>query len=155
VVDDEGHVLEVVPRARMRAENLRHRAVFILVTASDGRVLVHRRSSTKDVWPGWWDLAVGGVVAAGEGWDQAARRELAEEVGLDDVEPEWVGVGRYDDDKVRLVAHVYRLVHDGPFRFLDGEVVEARFVSASELRELVSTQPFLPDSRALVLPLVE
>ena len=32
----------------------------------DGRLLVHRRSDDKDLWPGRWDLAVGGVVAAGE-----------------------------------------------------------------------------------------
>jgi len=154
VVDPEGRVLEVVTRARMRAENLRHRAVFVLVTSTDGRVLVHRRSEAKDVWPGWWDLAVGGVVGAGEAWDDAARRELAEELGVDGAEPEPAGAGVYEDGDVRLVARLYRLVHDGPFRFADGEVVEAGFVGVGELRELVRTRPFLPDSRALVLPLL-
>jgi isopentenyldiphosphate isomerase len=154
VVDPEGRVLEVVPRARMRAENLRHRAVFVLVTSTDGRVLVHRRSEAKDVWPGWWDLAIGGVVGAGEAWDDAARRELAEEVGIEGVEPQAAGSGAYEDDDVRLVARLYRVVHDGPFRFADGEVVEAGFVTVDELLRLVEQRPFLPDSRALVLPLV-
>jgi isopentenyldiphosphate isomerase len=154
VVDPSGAVVEVVTRARMRAEHLRHRAVFVAVESSDGRVLVHRRSEDKDVWPGWWDLAVGGVVAAGEPWLDAARRELAEEVGLHGVDPELLSSGRYEDEVVRLVARVYRVVHDGPFTFADGEVLEARFVTRVELDELVASRPFLPDSLALVLPLL-
>jgi isopentenyldiphosphate isomerase len=154
VVDPDGTVVAVVSRARMRAHNLRHRAVFVLVQDTAGRVLVHRRSDQKDLWPGWWDLAVGGVVAAGESWDDAARRELAEELGVEGAEPQPAGEGAYEDREVRLVARVYRLVYDGPFHFADGEVVEARFVTADELRRLVITEQFLPDSVALVLPLV-
>ena len=68
----------------MRRHRLRHRATFVVVRCSRGHVLMHRRSDTKDLWPGRWDLAVGGVVTAGEGYDDAARRELAEEVGVTD-----------------------------------------------------------------------
>jgi isopentenyldiphosphate isomerase len=46
VVDEDDRVLGVVPRARMRRENLRHRAVFVAVYATDGRLLVHRRAET-------------------------------------------------------------------------------------------------------------
>lgn len=152
VVDEDDRVVGVVPRARMRAENLRHRAVFVAVLASDGRVLVHRRSEAKDVWPGWWDLAVGGVVDPGEGYDDAAARELAEEVGVTGVVPELLGGGRYEDDEVSLIGRVYRVVHDGPFAFADGEVVEAAFVSLDEMAHRVRDENFLPDSVALVLP---
>ena len=40
-----------------------------------------------------------------------------------------LGAGRYDDDDVHLVARLYEAVSDGPFRFADGEVVEACFVT--------------------------
>jgi len=135
----------------MRAENLRHRAVFVLVESTRGEVLIHRRSDEKDVWPSWWDLAVGGVVASGEGYDEAAVREVGEELGIEG-EPERLGGGRFEDADVRLVAAVYRLVHDGPFRFTDGEVVEAGFVGLSELELRLRRGPFVPDSVALVLP---
>jgi isopentenyldiphosphate isomerase len=154
VVDEQGRVVEVVPRRRMRAENLRHRAVFIAVLSSDGRLLVHRRSDTKDVWPGWWDVAVGGVVAAGEADDDAAARELAEEVGIVGVAPEPLGGGRYEDESVRVVGRCYRVVHDGPYTFADGEVVEARLVDRHELRHMMSRLDFLPDSVALLGPLL-
>ena len=59
-----------------------HFAVYIAVQGSDGRLLVHQRSFDKDVRPGAWDIAVGGVVGAGEAYDDAAARELAEEIGV-------------------------------------------------------------------------
>ncbi|MET0144248.1 MAG: NUDIX domain-containing protein [Ilumatobacteraceae bacterium] len=150
IVDGDDEVVGTVTRSRMRRERLRHRTAFIVISSTDGRLLVHRRSEDKDVWPGRWDLAVGGVVGSGESYEQAARRELAEEVGVTDAEPHEVTVGRYADDDVDLVAHVFRIVHDGPFRFADGEVVEARWVDRPGLDALVAEAAFVPDSLALL-----
>ncbi|MGA1680823.1 MAG: NUDIX domain-containing protein [Ilumatobacteraceae bacterium] len=82
VVDRQDRVLRVVTRSEMRRDRLCHRAVFIAISDGEGRILVHRRALTKDIWPGWLDIAVGGVVASGETYDEAAERELAEEVGV-------------------------------------------------------------------------
>ena len=65
-MDDQGRVLDVVTRGRMRAERLLHRAVFVVIRSPSGDVLVHRRADWKDVWPSNWDLAFGGVVGVGE-----------------------------------------------------------------------------------------
>jgi 8-oxo-dGTP pyrophosphatase MutT (NUDIX family) len=152
VVDVDGTVERVVTRAEMRAGRLRHRCVYLLVV-HDGRLLVHRRADDKDVYPGYWDVAAGGVVAAGEGWDDAARRELAEELGVEsDVVP--VGEGVWEGDDAAVLGRVYVVDHGGPFRFDDGEVVEARFVDAGELDRLLCTRPTCPDSVALALPFV-
>jgi isopentenyldiphosphate isomerase len=154
VVDEDDVVVTTVERAVMRAGRLRHRAVFILVTASDGRLLVHRRSAAKDLWPGRWDIAVGGVVAAGESYDEAARRELAEEIGIEVSALDGLGPGRYADADVDLVARCYRVVHDGPVRFADGEVVEARWIDETTLAALLADAPFVPDSLALLPPTI-
>lgn len=157
VVDDDDRVIATVTRAEMRSGRLQHRAVAIAVIGSDGRLLVHRRADDKDLWPGWWDLAAGGVVSAGESYLDAARRELAEELGIDvpadGFEP--LGEGRFRDDAVALIAHGYRVVHDGPFRCVDGEIAELRWVSWDELDELRTTATFVPDSVALMLPLID
>jgi len=143
-------VVATVPRAVMRRDRLRHRKTFVVVRATDGRVLIHRRSDDKDLWPGRWDLAVGGVVTAGEDYGAAAQRELAEEVGVVGVTLVPLGIGRYDDDDVHLVARLYEVVCDGPFTFADGEVVEARFITPAELRQRLATDSFVPDSVALL-----
>ena len=154
IVDDDDNVITTVTRSQMRANRLQHRSVGIVVTSTDGRLLIHRRSHGKDIWPGFWDIAAGGVVAAGETYEQAAERELAEELGLVGVDIAYLGEGRYVDANLAAIARVFRVVHDGPFTFADGEVAEVRWVSFAELDEMRAAHQFVPDSIAVVLPLV-
>lgn len=154
MVDDYDRVVATVTRAQMRAENLHHRAVSIVVLGSDGRLLVHRRATTKDVWPGMWDIAAGGVVAAGETYDDAGRRELAEELGVLAKNWELLGNGTFVDDSVSMIGRGYLVVHDGPFHFTDGEIAEVRWVDRDELAALLANESFVPDNLALLLPLL-
>ena len=155
VVDENDRVIGAVPRRVMRRERLRHRAVFVAVVDSRGRLLVHRRSESKDLWPGWFDLAVGGVVASGEEWSVAARRELREEMGIEVDDLVSLDEGRpraYDDADVSLVGRCWRVQHDGPVTFVDAEVAEAWWLARHEVESLVTRERFLPDSLALVWP---
>jgi isopentenyldiphosphate isomerase len=154
LVDDDDQVIGTVTRAEMRSKRLLHRAVFIAVVATDGRVLIHRRADTKDVWPGMWDLAAGGVVTAGETYESAARRELGEELGVNEAKIVHLGDGRFSDNSVTLLGRCFRATHDGPFRFTDGEITEVEWIDRAELDRLVATRPFVPDSVALILPLL-
>lgn len=153
-VDEHGTVLRVVTRAQMRAENLKHRCTYIGVVSSDGRLLIHQRSPDKEVYPSWWDVCAGGVCTAGESWDESARRELREELGID-VPLEHLGRGTWEEPGggASLVGHVYLARSDGPFSFDDGEVVQAGFVTLAELDELLATEPFCPDSVDVALPM--
>lgn len=151
-VDEHGNVLRVVTRAQMRAERLCHRATYIGVVGSDGRLLIHQRSADKEVHPSYWDVCAGGVCTAGEAWLDSARRELREELGID-AELEDLGGGHWTGAGASLVGRVYRARHDGPFTFDDGEVVDARFVTFDELDALIERgEPFCPDSVELALP---
>ena len=153
-VDMLGNVLRLVSRRQMRTERLGHRSVFIAVMSEAGDLLVHRRAQTKDLWPGWWDVAVGGVIALGETDDAAALRELAEELGVQGATLERLGTGAYADGEVRLVATIYLCRTEGPFSFADAEITEAHWVSRAELPVWLQAKTFLPDSVALVLPII-
>jgi isopentenyldiphosphate isomerase len=153
-VDQHGNVLRVVTRAQMRAELLCHRATYIGVVDSAGRLLVHQRSAEKEVFPSYWDVAAGGVCTAGESWDDSARRELAEELGIDAPIEELGGGTWTGEGGASLVGRVYVAHSDGPFTFADGEVVRARFVTLAELDTLLEAERFCPDSVDLALPLL-
>ena len=151
-IDITGNVLRLVPRRKMRAEQLCHRSVFIAVMSEKGDLLVHKRAESKDIWPGWWDVAVGGVVGPGETWADAAARELREELGIEGEALEMLGLGAYRDGDVQLVAATFLCRTEGPFAFADGEITQAHWVSRAEIPVWLQGKHFLPDSVALVLP---
>jgi 8-oxo-dGTP pyrophosphatase MutT (NUDIX family) len=82
IVDENDQVIGQSPRGEAYARGLRHRAVFIQARDAEGRVFVHRRTPTKLVFPSLYDMFVGGVVGAGESYDDAALREAEEELGV-------------------------------------------------------------------------
>jgi isopentenyldiphosphate isomerase len=151
VLDEDGRVISTTTRGEVRAGNLLHRCVFVAVLNSADELIVHRRADWKDLWPGAWDVAFGGVVDAGETWEVAAARELAEEAGIT-CELAYMGEGRYEDDSVREVARIYLARHDGEVTFPDGEVTEVDRVPLDRLVEWVRTHTICPDSKALVVP---
>lgn len=56
--------------------------VHVCVFDRRGRLLIQRRSPEKFIWPGRWDVSVGGGVDAGETSRRGAEREFREELGV-------------------------------------------------------------------------
>lgn len=152
VVDAAGRVIGNAPRWQVRRANLWHQGTGVIVRDRLGRVYVHRRTSTKDVYPGHHDCCAGGVVAAGESPHDAATRELAEELGICGVPLTPVLRGSYADDVTRLHAYVYEATWDGPVRHQPEEIDWGGWMDLGELAERLDdpTWPFVPDTRALV-----
>lgn len=148
VVDEAGAVLEVVPRSVMRAQRLRHRCTYIVVVDMAERLVVHQRALWKDVWPGRWDVAFGGVVGVGEDWGAAALRELQEEAGVE-AGLQALGGGTYDDADVSLLGRVYLARHDGPFTFPDGEVLQTDRIPLDDVERWIAGRDLCPDSLTL------
>lgn len=82
IVDERDRVVDRTRRADAYARGLRHRCSFIQVRDARGRLFVHRRTAGKLVYPSRYDMFVGGVVGAGESYDEAALREAEEELGV-------------------------------------------------------------------------
>jgi 8-oxo-dGTP pyrophosphatase MutT (NUDIX family) len=82
IVDEHDRVVGQRLRGQVYAERLRHRSTSIRVRDAAGRIFVHRRTPTKLIFPGMYDVVVGGVVGAGEQYDAAALREAEEELGV-------------------------------------------------------------------------
>ncbi|MEU5954850.1 NUDIX domain-containing protein [Streptomyces sp. NPDC047525] len=82
-VDEHDRVLgAVVSRRQAVREGWLHRVAVTLCRDGRGRILVHRRSEHLARFPGLYEVTVGGAVAVGESYEQAAARELAEELGV-------------------------------------------------------------------------
>ena len=145
VVDAADRVVRQVSRAEMRRGNLVHRAVYILVHNSQGALFVHRRTASKDVFPGYWDVTVGGVVAAGEDYVSAARRELAEEIGIACDAPLPLFEVRYQDATTQLIGRAFLARHDGPVTLQKKEIACGGFVTLDEAERIMREERCCPD----------
>jgi 16S rRNA (adenine1518-N6/adenine1519-N6)-dimethyltransferase len=82
VVDKNDRILRCARRSEVHGNNLRHRAVHILVFDQADELYLQQRSRWKDRHPLRWDSSAAGHVAAGESYEETARRELEEELGI-------------------------------------------------------------------------
>ncbi len=153
VYDVEGRAVGAAPRHRVRAEGLWHAATAVLVRSCDGRdVFVHRRTDTKDVYPGRHDCWAGGVLAAGETPSDGASRELFEELGID-AAPRFAFRTRHVNGSIRFHAFLYEVFWNGPLTLQAAEVAEGWWLPLAELRARLddASWPFVPDGRQFVL----
>ena len=151
VLDDEGRPCGVATRARVRSENLLHGATAILVRDSAGRVYVHRRTETKDIYPGAFDCWAGGVLAVGEEPADGAVRELAEELGIQGVPLRPMFTTRWRDATVQAIYHAFTVTWDGPIKHQADEVAWGAWWTIDELAAHLANEdiPFVPDGRHL------
>lgn len=83
VVDKADRATGAAPRGKVHANNLLHRAVHLLIFNPRGEVFLQLRSRHKDRHPLKWDSSAAGHVNAGEDYEQTAKRELQEELGIE------------------------------------------------------------------------
>lgn len=149
IVDEHDRVVGRAPRARAYAEGLRHRAAFILVRDARDRVFVHRRTARKLVFPSMYDMFVGGVVGAGETYDQAALREAEEELGVSGLpRPEPLFRFLYDEGSRNWWCAVYQVRWDGPVAPQPEEIAWHDFLTEAELADRLTRWPWVPDGLA-------
>jgi 8-oxo-dGTP pyrophosphatase MutT (NUDIX family) len=145
IVDQENNEVGAVHRWEMRASKLPHRATYILVFNSEGELYVQKRTQTKDVFPGYYDVAAGGVVLAGESYEQGAVRELEEELGIGDALLTELFDFYYEDEHIRLWGRAFSCVYDGKMVLQEEEVESGEFMKVDEVFQLAETEPFTPD----------
>lgn len=157
VFDAAGAPVGAAPRSRVYAEGLWHASAGVLIRSLDGeRVYLHRRTTTKAVYPGMHDVIAGGVVDPGESIEDAARREVHEELGVAVGEltelgrAVWNGTSGTARVRCHLVAYV--AFSDGPFVHQPSEIAAGRWITPAELDALLADPawPFVPDSRTLL-----
>ncbi|UCE81817.1 MAG: NUDIX hydrolase YfcD [Deltaproteobacteria bacterium] len=145
IVDQENNEIGAAHRWEMRARKLPHRATYILVFNSEGELYVQKRTQTKDVFPGYYDVAAGGVVLAGESYEQGAVRELEEELGIGDALLTELFDFYYEDEHIRLWGRAFSCVYDGEMVLQEEEVESGEFIKVDEVFQLAETEPFTPD----------
>jgi 8-oxo-dGTP pyrophosphatase MutT (NUDIX family) len=150
IVDENDQVTGQSPRGEAYARGLRHRCVFIQARDAEGRLFVHRRTPDKLVFPSLYDMFVGGVVGAGESYDDAALREAEEELGVTGLpRPEYLFKFLYDDGAGRTWwSAVYQVRCALPVSPQAEEVAWHDFLSEDEVERRLREWEWVPDGLA-------
>ncbi|MEK6812759.1 MAG: NUDIX domain-containing protein [Nanoarchaeota archaeon] len=138
IVDEHDNVIEQGSRNDIYQKRLPNnqsiRVINILVFNHQGQLLLPQRSANRKLFPNRYDFSCGEHVQIGESYDQAARRGLREELGIDGLP---IYVGKLTPKEVSSFMQVYILVHDGPFRYDREGIQQLRWVNKQELQEIL------------------
>lgn len=144
IVDEQNQVVAQATRQEMRKKVLRHRACYIVVHDGMSKILVQKRTSTKDFYPEWLDACAGGVVQSGEEVLSSARREAEEELGIADVPLAEHGTFYFESNDCCVWGTLFSCVSHGPFALQTEEVSEVYWLTIDEIEERKAE--FTPDS---------
>ncbi len=150
VCDAQDHVIGQATRSDVHARGLLHRAVHIWVFRSDGRLLIHLRSATKDEFPGCYTSSASGHVDAGETYDAAAARELGEELGI--AAPlKWLVQLPAGTETANEHTVLYRCETDAAVTPDPGEIDRIEWRTVNEIAAMIDRSPdqFTPPFRSL------
>lgn len=150
IVDRDNCPIGAVARRIMREQKLIHRASYILVFNNAGELFIQKRTKNKDIYPGYWDLAAGGVVLAGESYEESAQRELREELGLSNSKLRFLFDQYYEDSDNKVWGRIFSCSSNGPFTLQAEEIEYGQFIPLAEIAQLHKTDPVTPDGLQLL-----
>lgn len=146
-VDHNDNVLGQITRKKAHTnKELIHRSVVIILTTPQGQMLFQQRSLTKDTHPGYWTLASTGHVSFGENSNDAAVRELQEELGIK-ADIKFLDKVLLNLENETEIARVYIGTYNGESIKIDQtEVQTTKLVDVSDLESFVKNNQLSPDA---------
>ncbi|UED83296.1 NUDIX hydrolase [Streptomyces profundus] len=146
IVDEQDRVVGQERRGEVYARGLRHRCTFVLARNAAGEFFVHRRTAQKLVFPSLYDMFVGGVVGAGESYDEAALREAEEELGVSGLPaPTPLFKFLYETPEHTWWSSVYEIRCASPVNPQASEVAWHAFLTQEELDRRLTEWSWVPD----------
>ena len=153
IVDARDRTVKTAGRDEMRENGLLHRVTFVLVFNAQGEILVQTRTMFKDWYPGRVDLAAGGVMTAGESYEESAGRELQEELGIRsalDFEFKIYFEDNNSSPSAKSWGSVYSCLSEGPFVLQPEEVDQVCFMAIGDALKIPAHRT-TPDTRLVLL----
>lgn len=140
IIDENDTILGYKTREECHNDpSLLHRSIHIAILNDKGEVLLQKRSKNKDLNPGWYCISVGGHVEKGETDEQTAHREIVEELGIDNVDLEFVTTflawNTPDSERVAL----FKTNYNGDFNYNKDEIEDVAFFTREEVEKIKDT----------------
>ena len=145
-VDEDDNVIGSVARDEADDKILRYRTTSVMVFNPKGKLLVTKRSAQKKKFPGYFELKISGGVDYGETYEEAAKRELREEVGIQADKLEFLFKINVENSYEKLFVVIFKYVYDGLIRIQKSEIDEYKWLSPVYVDNLITNENVDPGS---------
>ncbi|WP_084650544.1 NUDIX hydrolase [Desulfovibrio litoralis] len=144
VLDNSGKTLMIMPRSELVKQELFFKAVLILFINKNKKIYIHKRAKHKKPYAGMWTCSATGFVKAGESFEEAAFRELFEEIAISGVRLNLIAKHKAEKNTGNAALALYI---SEPSNFIPcfntDEAEDGMFVDLEELNSLIVNFPEL------------
>lgn len=138
LVDENDEVIGKEERNIIYENNWKNfRVINIMIFTSDDKIIVPKRNSNRKVFPNCFDCSVGGHVSSGETYEQAAYRELEEELGITSVKLEEIAYFKPWDIDTSCFSKLYKLVYDEELNYDKDGIAQIYYMTKEEIKQLI------------------
>jgi isopentenyl-diphosphate delta-isomerase type 1 len=146
IVDENDQPIGQATKQEAWKQGLIHRTARIMIENKKGQLLLQHRDPSKEIFPDAWDNSVAGHVDAGETYEQAALREMEEEIGLKDVHLQEIGYYFVDHvwkgRKMKRFSRVYKAQFEElPTKLEAGGVDDVRWWNVADIKQFIKDHP--------------
>ena len=146
IVDENGNILGAITRGKAHdGSKTLHPVVHLHLFNSKGELYLQHRPDWKDIQPGKWDTSCGGHCDLGENIIQALHREVGEELGITDFQPESIGHYVFESKREKELVYAYKCVYDCDVHPSKDELDGGRFWSREEIKDNIGKNIFTPN----------
>lgn len=146
IVDKNDVVTGKAKRSEVHGNpELIHRVIHILLFNSKGELFLQKRAMNKDIQPGKWDTSVGGHLDSGETYEDAALREMKEELGIETDNLTFIHKYLHSNSIESEYVSTYLSIYDGSVTIEESEIEEGRFFPLDEIEKTKYSGKYTPN----------
>jgi len=149
IVDEEDNVIGKTTREEVHNKKLIHRSVMFFIFDKKRRVLVTQRTKTKDMFPEYWSVTLGGHVSSGETYEDAVAREAWEEAKVKE-EPFFITSFKKRIPEEKENSRIYGFITNQKPKLEKKELKQGKFMTLREIEEKIKEEKFLPETDFLL-----
>jgi len=147
LVNEEGKVIGQAPRSKVHQnkKEMLHPVVHLHIINDKNEVFLQKRPFFKKIQPNKWDTAVGGHVAVNETIELALKRETEEEIGLTDINPQFIVRYIWESEVERELVFMFVDRKDDISNFNTNEIDDGKFWSINQIISNLKQDIFTPN----------